>query len=127
MNILKNLLYTMEHEWIKVEGNKVYLGITDFAQKALGAIVYVELPEVDVEYSTGDGFAVIESVKAASDVYIPLDGKVIEVNEVIADEPGLVNENPYANWIALIELRDESQLDGLLSAKAYEEFCSKEE
>lgn len=126
MIILKGLLYTKEHEWVKVQGNKAYLGITDYAQKALGAIVFVELPELGKEFSAGDAFAVIESVKAASDVYAPLDGVVIEVNEAIVDEPELLNEDSYENWMALIELTDASQLEGLLSATAYEELCREE-
>jgi len=126
MKILKELLYTKDHEWVKVEGNKAYLGITDFAQNALGAIVYIELPEVDAEFSAGDAFAVIESVKAASDVYIPIDGKVLEVNEAIVDDPALVNTDPYENWMTVIEITDVAQLDGLLKAEVYEELCSKE-
>ncbi len=126
MKILKELLYTKDHEWVKVEGNKAYLGITDFAQNALGAIVYIELPEVDAQFSAGDAFAVIESVKAASDVYIPIDGKVLEINEAIVDDPALVNSDPYENWMTVIEITDASQLDGLLKAEVYEELCSKE-
>jgi glycine cleavage system H protein len=126
MKVLEQLLYTKEHEWIKVEGDKVYMGITDHAQHALGAIVYVELPEVDSEFSAGDSFAVVESVKAASDVYIPVDGKVIEVNEEILDDPALVNANPYENWMVCMEIADASQLNGLMNASEYEEFCSKE-
>ena len=126
MIILKDLLYTKEHEWVKVQGNKAYLGITDYAQKTLGAIVFVELPEVGMKFCSGDAFAVIESVKAASDVYAPIDGIVLQVNEVIVDEPELINENSYENWMALIELTDVSQLEELLSASAYEEFCKGE-
>lgn len=126
MKVLEQLYYTKEHEWIKVEGDKAYVGITDFAQHALGSIVYVELPEVDSELSAGDSFAVVESVKAASDVYIPIDGKVIEVNEEIVDDPALVNADPYESWMACIEITDVSQLYGLLNASEYEEFCSRE-
>jgi glycine cleavage system H protein len=126
MIILKDLLYTKEHEWIKVQENKTYIGITDYAQKALGAIVFVELPESEAKFSAGDAFAVIESVKAASDVYAPVDGIVLEVNESIVDDPALINEDPYENWMALIELTDASQLEGLLTAAAYEEFCKGE-
>ena len=126
MIILKQLLYTKEHEWVKVDGNKAYIGITDYAQKALGAIVFVELPEVGGKFSAGDAFAVIESVKAASDVYAPLDGIVLEVNEVTADKPELLNEDSYKNWMALIELTEVSQLEKLLSASDYEELCRRE-
>lgn len=125
MKVLKELLYTKEHEWIKVEGNKAYIGVTDYAQNALGAIVYVELPEVDDEFSIGSSFAVIESVKAASDIYIPIDGKIIEINEEIVEDPALVNEDCYENWIACIEVADSSQLDALMDAATYEDFCSK--
>ena len=126
MTVLKELLYTKEHEWVKVNGNTAYIGITDYAQKALGAIVFVELPEVGGKFSAGDAFAVIESVKAASDVYAPLDGIVLEVNEATADQPELLNEDSYENWMALIKLTDVSQLEGLLSASDYEELCKGE-
>ncbi len=127
MKIVEGLLYSNDHEWIKVEGKEAYIGITDFAQHKLGEIVYVELPQVDDELSTGDVFSVVESVKAASDSYLPISGKVIEVNEDLDGEPGLINEDPYANWIAKIELSDESELKGLMNAEEYEDFCSKEE
>lgn len=126
MNVLKGLLYTEEHEWLKVDGNKAYLGITDYAQHALGDIVFVELPEVDAEYSAGDTFATVESVKAASDVFIPVDGKILEANEAIVDDPALVNADAYENWMVLVELSNSSQLDGLMNAEQYEEFLSKE-
>lgn len=127
MKVLENLLYTKEHEWLRAEGGKCYLGVTDFAQKALGDIVFVELPEIDTEFSAGDTFGTIESVKAASDAYIPVDGKIIEVNEALSDNPELVNEDPYENWIICFEVSDKSQLDDLMNAAAYEDFCSKEE
>ncbi|MBL4937566.1 glycine cleavage system protein GcvH [Clostridium sp. YIM B02515] len=127
MKILKNLLYTKEHEWIKVEGNKAYIGITDFAQHALGSIVYVELPEVDSELSAGETLGAIESVKAASDIFIPLDGKIVEINETIVDEPALVNEDAFENWMVAIEMTDKSQLESLLSPEAYEELCKEGE
>ncbi len=127
MRIVEGLLYSNDHEWIKVEGKEAYIGITDFAQHKLGEIVYVELPQVDDELSAGDVFSVVESVKAASDSYLPISGKVVEVNEDLDGEPGLINEDPYANWIAKIELSDESELEGLMNAEEYEDFCSKEE
>lgn len=126
MKILKDLLYTNDHEWIKVEGDKAYIGITDFAQHNLGDIVYVELPDVDDEFSKEDSFAVIESVKAASDSYMPIDGTVLEVNEEVIDEPSLLNEDPYKNWLICIELKDQSQLDELLSPEDYEKLCDEE-
>lgn len=127
MEILKELLYTNEHEWVRVEGEKAYIGITDFAQKALGSIVFVELPEEDSELNSGDSFGTIESVKAASDAYIPLDGKVVEVNEDIVDDPALLNQEPYENWMICIEMTNKSQLDGLMNAEDYEKYCNKEE
>ena len=125
--VLKNLFYTEEHEWIKVEGNKAYIGITDFAQHSLGSIVYVELPEVDDEFSKGEAFGVVESVKAASDVYIPVSGKIVEINEEAVDSPEVINNAPYESWLIAVELSDESELEELMSAEAYEELCSKEE
>lgn len=127
MSVLKNLLYTEEHEWLKVEGNKAYIGITDYAQKALGSIVYVELPEVDEEFSKGDVFGVVESVKAASDIFIPVTGKILEANEDTVDDPSLINSAPYDNWLICVELQDEAELNGLMNAEEYEDFCSKEE
>lgn len=127
MKVKKDLLYTDEHEWLRVEDGKVYLGITDFAQNALGSIVFIELPEVDTEFSAGDVFGAIESVKAASDAYIPVDGKILEVNEAVVDEPELVNDDSYKNWLICFEMTDNSQLNGLMSSDQYKDFCSKEE
>ncbi|NLM44787.1 MAG: glycine cleavage system protein GcvH [Clostridiales bacterium] len=126
MEVKKDLLYTNDHEWVKVEGDKAYIGITDYAQNSLGEIVYVELPEIGDEFNAGDVFSVIESVKAASDSYLPVSGKVVEVNEELSDSPELINEDPYGNWIVVVELTDKSELDKLMSAEEYEEFCSKE-
>ena len=126
MKILKDLLYTKEHEWIRVEGDKAYIGITDFAQHALGSIVYIELPEVDTELTIGDTLGAVESVKAASDVYSPIDCTVVEVNEAIVDDPALVNEDAFENWMIAAIISDKFQLDSLLTAKDYKEFCSKE-
>ena len=127
MRILGNLLYTREHEWVKIEGDKVYVGITDYAQHALGDIVFVELPEVGTEFNLGDAFGVVESVKAASDVFMPVSGKIIEINEEIVDDPSLINQDAFENWMILVELSDKSELDNLMNAKEYEDFCSKEE
>jgi len=127
MKVLKSLFYTREHEWVKLEEDKAYIGVTDYAQKALGDIVFIELPEVDTEFAAGDGFGVVESVKAASDIYIPIDGKIIEINEAIVDEPGLVNENAYENWMICVEYSDKAQIEALMSAEEYKEFCTSEE
>ena len=120
--ILENLLYTKSHEWVKVDGNIATVGVTDFAQESLGSVVYVEgfLDEhVDKEAECG----AIESVKAASDIMAPVSGTVVEVNEAVLDNPELVNNDPYGNWILKIELDDASELDDLLDAKAYESEC----
>jgi len=126
MKILKDLYYTKDHEWLKVEGDEAYIGLSDFAQDSLGDIVYVELPEVDDEFNKDDAFAAVESVKAASDVYMPVDGKIIEVNEALLDEPNLLNDDPYKNWIVKIELSDKSQLEELMSGDDYEKFLDEE-
>ncbi len=126
MKVLSNLLYTKDHEWVKVTGGKAYIGISDFAQHALGDIVFIELPEVDTEISEGDALGVVESVKAASDILMPIDGKVLEVNEAIVDDPALVNEDAYENWLILVEITNKGQLDELMTAEEYEDFCSKE-
>ena len=120
--ILENLLYTKSHEWVKVDGSIATVGVTDFAQDSLGSVVYVEglLDEhVDKESECG----AIESVKAASDIMAPVSGTVIEVNNDVLDNPELINSDPYANWILKIEMDDESELESLLNAKAYESEC----
>lgn len=126
MNVLEGLLYTNDHEWVKVEGDKATIGITDFAQHNLGDIVYVELPEVDAELSSGDTFGVIESVKAAADSYIPVSGKVVEVNSEVLDNPSSLNSDPYANWMLVVELSNKSELDGLMNKEQYEKFITEE-
>lgn len=126
MEILKGLLYSSDHEWIKVEGNKAYIGISDFAQSALGEIVFVELPEMDSEFSKDEAFGVIESVKAASDLLIPIGGKVVKINESLTDNPSEVNSAPYDSWLVAIEISNKSELDELLNDVQYEELCSKE-
>jgi len=123
---MEKLLYTKDHEWVKVEGNTALIGITDHAQKSLGEIVYVELPEVDDELKIEEAFGVIESVKAASDSYMPVSGKIIEVNEALEDSPTLLNEDPYGAWIIKIELSDEGELDSLLDLSAYNELCEED-
>ncbi|MBU5675800.1 glycine cleavage system protein GcvH [Alkaliphilus sp. MSJ-5] len=127
MKIVEGLLYSNDHEWVKVEGNKAYIGVTDYAQHALGEIVYIEMPEVGDEFDKGDVFGVVESVKAASDSYLPVSGKVVEINEALEDSPELVNEDAFANWILAVELTDESELGTLMNDVEYKEFCDKEE
>ncbi len=121
-NIPDNLKYTESHEWVKDEGDgSVTVGITDHAQELLGDLVFVELPEVGAELSAGSECAVVESVKAASDVYSPVDGEVVAVNQDLADSPEAINEDPYGAWIFKLKLSDPAQLDGLLDAAAYAE------
>jgi glycine cleavage system H protein len=126
MKVVNDLFYSKDHEWLSIKGDKAYIGITDYAQHALGSIVFVELPEVDSDFSAGDSFGSVESVKAASDLLIPVDGKILEVNENLVDNPELVNEDPYENWMICIEILDKSQVNDLLNAENYELLCSKE-
>lgn len=123
MNTLDNLYYTKNHEWVRVEGNEGWIGVSDYAQEAMGQIVYVELPEVDDAFGQGDAFSVVESVKAASDIYMPIGGTVMEVNEELEDEPELVNEDPYEHFICKIEVDSEDELDSLMDAEAYKAYC----
>lgn len=127
MKVLENLKYSKDHEWVKVEGDMAYIGITDFAQHSLGDIVFVELPEVDSELNSGEVFGVVESVKAASDIYMPISGKIVKVNEDLVDSPELVNEDPYENWVIMINISDTAQLNDLIDSKTYEDLCGKEE
>jgi glycine cleavage system H protein len=123
MSDVKDLKFSKEHEWVKVDGNIGTVGISDYAQHELGDVVYVELPEVDSEVSEGDACANIESVKAVSDIYAPVSGKVTETNETLEDEPELINNDPYGNgWIFKMEMSDSSQLDNLMDYAAYEEY-----
>lgn len=126
MKVLEGLFYSKEHEWVKVEGNLAWIGITDHAQLGLGDVVYVELPEVDTELQAGDTLGVVESVKAASDVYTPVSGRVLRVNEELVDNPERINEDPYGSWMAELELSDSSELEGLLSVEEYKAWCLEE-
>lgn len=126
MNIEKDLLYTEEHEWVRVEGNCAYVGIDDYAQEHLGDVVYVELPEGEEELEKGETFASVESVKAASDIYMPLSGKIVEVNDVLDSDPGLLNADPYENWIIKIEMTNPDEVDDLMSHFEYTAFLEEE-
>lgn len=127
MNTPKELKYSKDHEWIRLEGNRAVIGITDFAQSQLGDVVFVEVPEVGAEVAAGDGFSVVESVKAVSDIYAPLTGKVVEVNEALTDAPEIVNQDPYGDgWVAVIEISDSSELDSLLDSEEYEKLAAEE-
>jgi glycine cleavage system H protein len=126
MKTLKELFYSSDHEWVKVQGSKAHIGISDFAQHSLGDIVFVELPEIDGEFNMGDVFGVIESVKAASDMYIPVSGRILEINDAIVDNPELVNEDCYENWMLVMELTNKEELNELMNEEQYKEYCSKE-
>ena len=125
MNFPEDLLYTKTHEWVKKEGeDKVRIGITSHAQGQLGDVVYVELPALDRTVKAGKACTVVESVKAAYDIYAPVSGKVTEVNNNLENNPQLVNEDPYGKgWFFVIEIEDPQQLKALLSNKEYEELC----
>ena len=117
--ILEGLLYSESHEWVKVEGGIAVIGVTDFAQSEMGDITYVDAPEEGDEVVKGEEFGALESVKASSDLYSPVSGKVVEVNEEIVDSPELVNEDAYAAWIIKVEMSDPSELESLMDAAAY--------
>ena len=123
--VLEGLLYSESHEWVKVDGNVATIGVSDFAQAEMGNITYVDLPEVDDEFEAGEEFGALESVKAASDLYCPVSGKVIEVNSEIDEAPELINEDAYANWIIKVELSDPSELEALLDAEGYKKLIEK--
>lgn len=123
-NIKQQLLYTEEHEWVKQENNEYYVGITDFAANAIGEVVYVELPEVGEHFDKNDEFGSIESVKSVAELYMPISGEIIAVNELLADEPELVNDEPYeAGWMVKIKADDLGELMDLLSFDAYQEIA----
>ena len=124
---IEGLFYSESHEYVKVEGAFAYVGITDYAQHALGNVVYVDMPEVDDEVEAEEDFGAVESVKAASDLISPVSGTVVEINEALEDKPELLNEDAFENWIIKVELSDKTELDSLMDAKAYEEFCKSEE
>ena len=124
--VIEGLYYSESHEFVRVEGEFGYVGITDYAQHALGNIVYVDMPEVDDEVEAGEDFGAVESVKAASDLTSPVSGTVVEINEALEDTPELVNQDAFENWIIKVELSDKSELDNLMDAKAYEEFCAEQ-
>ena len=123
--VIEGLYYSESHEYVKVEGEFGYIGISDYAQHALGNVVYVDMPDVDDEVEAGEEFGAVESVKAASDLISPVSGTVVEINEALEDQPELINQDAYENWIIKVELSDKGDLDNLMDAKAYEAFCEK--
>ena len=120
--VIEGLFYSESHEYVKVEGDFAYVGITDYAQHALGNVVYVDMPEVEAD----EDFGAVESVKAASDLISPVSGTVVEVNEALEDKPELLNEDAFENWIMKVQMSDKSELDALMDAAAYKELCGKE-
>jgi len=126
MNVPEDLRYTADHEWVRLEGSRVRIGITDYAQDALGDVVYVQLPAPGTSVAGGDSFSEVESTKSVSDIYAPVSGVVIEVNSELSDAPQRVNEDPYGEgWIAIIEMRDPPDYDGLLDAAAYRKLIEE--
>ncbi len=123
--VIEGLYYSESHEYVKVDGDQAYIGITDYAQHALGNVVYVDLPEVDDEITAGEEFGAVESVKAASDIIAPVSGTIIEVNSALDDQPELLNQDAYENWIIKVQLADKAELDNLMDANAYTAFCEK--
>jgi len=127
MNIPSDLKYSREHEWVRVEGNLATIGITDYAQEELGDIVNVELPDEGDEIHKDEAFGAVESVKASSEVFSPVSGKIVEVNEPLLDAPEMINEDPYdEGWMVKVELSDSSEIDELMDAAAYEQYIKEE-
>lgn len=127
MEFPANLYYSKDHEWVEVEGNRARIGITDYAQESLGDIVFVELPQVGDELAAGDSFGVVESVKSASDVYAPVGGKVVAVNEALLDSPQDINADPYGKgWMIELELTDPGEVESLMDAGAYQQLVKEE-
>ena len=121
--IAEGLLYSESHEWVKVDGNVAVIGVSDFAQEEMGDITYVDVPDVDDEIKAGEDFGALESVKASSELYSPVSGRVVEVNAEVEDSPELINEDPYSAWIIKVEMSEASELDALLSPEAYAEIA----
>jgi glycine cleavage system H protein len=127
MNIPEDLMYTKDHEWVRIDGDVALIGITDYAQDQLGEIVFVELPQEDEEFSRGDPFGVVESVKAVNDILLPITGKICELNDPLTDSPEILNDDPYGEgWMVKAYIIDKSELDDLLSAAEYEAYVREE-
>ncbi len=125
MDIKEGLYYSKDHEWVRVEGDKAYIGITDYAQHALGDIVYLEMPPKGKELKAGDVLAVAESVKTASEIFSPIDGTVSETNTEVAAAAGVLNADPYGKWVAALESIDKKGLSGLMDEKEYAAYCQE--
>ncbi|XP_022927060.1 glycine cleavage system H protein 2, mitochondrial-like [Cucurbita moschata] len=127
-SVVKDLKYATSHEWVKVEGDKATIGITDHAQDHLGDVVYVELPEVGTSVKQDSSFGAVESVKATSDINSPVSGKIVEVNDKLSSSPALVNSSPYENgWIIKVEVSDSNELKNLMDSEQYSKFCEEED
>ncbi len=122
LNLPEDLRYTEDHEWVTTEGETLKIGVSDYAQDQLGDIVFVEVPEVGDSFDKGDEFGTLESVKAVSELYLPVGGEIVAVNEALEDSPELINEDPYANWIVEIKPADTGELEQLLTVEAYREI-----
>lgn len=128
MDLPKDLFYTENHEWLALDGNEATIGITEYAQRELGDVVFVELPEIGDEFEQFDSFGVAESVKAVSDIYVPAGGKVIAINEDLFEQPELINEEPYdGGWLIKIKLTDEDELESLMNYKEYDRLLEEED
>ena len=121
--LVEGLFYSESHEYVRIEGEYGYVGITDFAQEQLGNVVYVDMPEVGDEVSAGNEFGAVESVKAASDLISPVSGEIVEINEALEDQPELINQDAFENWIMKVKLSDPSETDALMDAQTYEKIC----
>ena len=126
MEVKKGYYYTNEHEWVKVDGDVAYVGISEYAQHSMGELVFADLPEVGETFEKGDTFGAVESVKAASDVYMPIGGEILEVNDAVSDNPALVNDDAFGNWLIKIRPADLEELAELMNAEQYENFLSEE-
>lgn len=127
MGIPTNLSYTKEHEWLKIDGEIAKIGITNYAQDALGDIVFLELPEVGASFNAGDALGVVESVKAVSDIYAPLSGEIVEINQPLTDAPETINSDPYnEGWMVKMKISSPEEVDGMMDAAAYETFLAEE-
>ena len=123
MDIPDGLFYTKEHEWVRIDGNLATIGITDYAQESLGDITFIELPGTETAIEQFKEFTTVESVKAASDIYAPLSGRIVEINEKLKDSPEVINQSPYKEgWFVIIEIKDEKEKENLLSPQAYEKY-----
>jgi len=127
MKTIDGYKYSEDHEWVNVDGEVAYIGITDYAQSNLGDIVFFELPEEGTVIEAGDVLSSVDSVKAASEIYSPISGTIVKVNEELADSPEKVNENPYEAWIAAIEIKSAAEIDALMDMAQYEAYCEAEE